>query len=69
MTTVYVWMLVLYMSGSNISSGGPMVVDNISTKEECLRVQKLMREAPGVRYQYSRCIEVQKMVVRNEHHQ
>lgn len=63
MSTVYVWVLVVYVatSGYNTSSGGPMLIDNISTKEECERVQKILDSRDRV--QYTHCIEVQKKVV------
>jgi hypothetical protein len=37
---MYVWVLVIYMSGSS-HNGGPTVIDNIATREECVRVQEI----------------------------
>ena len=53
-----VWILVFYLHLDR--SGGPAIIDNIATAEECQRVQALVMEVrrisgPG------RCIEVRKV--------
>ena len=58
---IKVWVLVFYMgvSGHQAKAGGPMVIDNIATKEECARVHKLLGE-----WSYGKggqCIEVWKV--------
>ena len=54
----YVWVLVFYMAGSS-HNGGPAVIDNIATKEECVRIQQLVLGAK--RIDDARCIEVRKV--------
>lgn len=55
---IKVWILWVYMS-TPYYGGGPMVVDNIATQEECLRLQKVFRENSYVNR--SRCLEVVKI--------
>lgn len=61
MSTFYVWTLVIYMNTSALipQSGGPTVIDNISTQQECERVAVLLTDRSGTRY--TRCIQVQKV--------
>jgi hypothetical protein len=54
----YVWVLVFYMSGSS-HNGGPAVIDNIATKEECVRVSEIVMQSR--RADSARCIEVRKV--------
>ena len=54
---MYVWVLVFYMGSSY--NGGPAVIDNIATKEECVRVQQIVLRAK--RIDDARCIEVKKV--------
>lgn len=57
MSTIYVWVLVIYMSGGR--DGGPTMIDNISTMQECQRVSQVIRESYLV--DSTRCIQVQKV--------
>lgn len=57
MSTIYVWVLVIYMSGGR--DGGPTMIDNISTMQECQRVSQVIRESYLVNS--TRCIQVQKV--------
>lgn len=54
-----VWVLVFYVAG--FRAGGPAVIDNISTVQECQRVLSVLEETYGrgtdIR---GRCIEVRK---------
>jgi hypothetical protein len=52
-----VWVLVLYMAAFN--AGGPAVIDNISTKEECTRIQTEVLKSNRVTW--AQCLEVNKM--------
>jgi hypothetical protein len=54
----YVWVLVFYMAGGSYN-GGPAVIDNIATKEECVRIQQIVLTAK--RIDDARCIEVRKV--------
>lgn len=54
----YVWVLVFYMSGSS-HNGGPAVIDNIATREECVRIQHIVLRAS--RIEDARCIEIRKV--------
>ena len=54
----YVWVLVIYMSG-NGHNGGPTVIDNIATQEECVRVSQVV--AQSNRTDSLRCIQVKKV--------
>lgn len=55
----YVWVLVFYVAGGN-QAGGPAVIDNIATKEECVRIQSVLQDDdPKVRR--ARCIQVGKV--------
>lgn len=58
MTTFYVWTLVVYISGSGYQ-GGPTVIDNISTMEECQRVAALVLGSSRVNS--ARCFQIQKV--------
>lgn len=57
---IAVWVLVFYMDGSN--AGGPSIIDNITSQQECLRVGKSLPDLgrDGIRYH---CIEVWKKKV------
>jgi len=55
MSTLSVWVLVFYMG--TIQQGGPSVIDNISTEQECQRIAELL---PEIRFTVFRCIEVRK---------
>jgi hypothetical protein len=53
-----VWILVFYMAG--YQAGGPAVIDNISTQQECERVAALLSDLRRWSND-SRCIEVRKI--------
>jgi hypothetical protein len=53
-----VWILVFYMAG--YQAGGPAVIDNISTQQECERVAALLSDLRRWSSD-SRCIEVRKI--------
>lgn len=55
---MYVWVLVIYMSGSS-HNGGPTVIDGIMGKEECVRVAEIVRQSR--RADFAQCIEVKKV--------
>lgn len=61
MSMIYVWVLVIYMTTHQhtTQSGGPTIIDNITTMEECQRVAKIVSERDGTKY--ARCIQVQKV--------
>lgn len=63
MSTIYVWTLVFYMvTGGNVmKSGGPAVVDNIASQEECQRIAALLFEREHRGTVFARCIQVQKV--------
>lgn len=54
----YVWVLVFFMSGSS-HNGGPAVIDNIATREECVRIQEIVLRSK--RGDDARCIEIRKV--------
>jgi len=51
-----VWVLLIYMSWYN--TGGPVVIDNIATQQECVRIQQIVRARSE--YRSSQCMEVHK---------
>lgn len=53
MNTIYVWVLTMWVST------GPVTIDNISTKEECVRVEQVIRKSR--QRIFTQCIEVQKV--------
>lgn len=61
MSTAYVWTLVFYMVTHQHTnqSGGPAVIDNISTLQECQRIAALVLERRGT--YYARCIQIEKV--------
>ncbi len=42
MNTIFVWMLVLHFN-TNMYSAHTVVIDNISSLEECVRVQQILK--------------------------
>jgi hypothetical protein len=52
-----VWVLVLAVGIRN--GGGPTIIDNIVTKEECVRISEVLFE--NVRGSSSLCVEVRKV--------
>ena len=50
------WVLLFYMSWNN--TGGPAIIDNIATEQECVRIQQIV--IARNEYRSSQCIEVQK---------
>lgn len=57
MSTISVWVLVFYMSHRR--DGGPSLIDNISTKQECQRVAEIISK--DKRTDIAQCIEVRKV--------
>lgn len=48
--TVKVWVLVFFLVNGNYpnyAAGGPMIIDNIATKEDCLRLGTQIKEHYG----------------------
>ena len=55
---IYVWVLVFYVShGSN--AGGPSVIDNIATRDECMRIRPMFDDDRTGKL--ARCIQVGKV--------
>lgn len=54
---ISVWILVFWMAADK--AGGPAVIDNIASQQECVRMQALIREIREWGFS-SRCIEVRK---------
>lgn len=57
--TVVVWVLVTYISSA--SGGGPMVVDNIATRENCEALAKVIEAEDVGRWTRTKCIAVRKV--------
>jgi hypothetical protein len=53
-----VWVLVFYMVG--YYGGGPAVIDNIATMQECERIRTAVMEIRAAQHNTARCIEVRK---------
>lgn len=51
-----VWILIFFLKWGN--AGGPAVIENIASKEECARVQAVIGSMDS--HLHSRCIEVSK---------
>lgn len=62
MTEVVVWILVVYLSG--YKAGGPMLVDDIATKESCEAAAKVIATKFPDRFGGAACIPVRKKVPR-----
>jgi hypothetical protein len=58
MTTISVWVLFVWMYGGY--GGGPTVIDNIATIQECQRVSVLIKDIYGHKAE-SFCLEVRKV--------
>lgn len=59
--TFYVWVLVFYIGGSR--EGGPTIIDNISSMQECERVRTTLIKRSmftGEKYTAGQCIKVEK---------
>ena len=56
---IYVWILVFYASSSSPTSGGPAVIDNIATREECVRIRPMFDDDRTGKP--ARCIQVGKV--------
>lgn len=63
MKTVIVWLLYMHI-GFAADEGGPMTVDNISSKEECLTMMKMIeeREKRFGDFAHGKCIQYRKVV-------
>lgn len=68
MVTAYVWTLMFYIGVGGISNthtgGGPAVVDNIASAEECKRVAEKFGAIPNQDEGRWRCVEVKKVFVK-----
>lgn len=62
MITFKVWVLIYYLGVTSYRSegGGPLVIDNIATKDECVRVMNELNNFESVRRR-AMCIEVTKV--------
>lgn len=58
---IKVWILIIYMGSYN--QGGPTVIDGISTRQECERLQAVVAEPKPTypAFVSTRCIEVWKV--------
>lgn len=57
----YVWVLVIYMTGGS-HGGGPAIIDNIASRDECVRAQELLVAQSQVgAWIGARCIQVGKV--------
>lgn len=54
---IYVWVLVFYTSASQ--AGGPAVIDNIATRDECMRIRPMFDDDRTGKL--ARCIQVGKV--------
>lgn len=54
---ITVWILIFYMG--TVSGGGPAVIDNIASKEECVRLQEIVMKLDRTRD--VDCIETRKV--------
>lgn len=55
---IYVWVLVFYTS--TYQAGGPAVIDNIATREECMRIRPMFDDGYNTA-KPARCIQVGKV--------
>lgn len=57
-----VWLLVLYMSvgWGNVSTGGSINVDNITSKEKCEKIAYDLKSRLGSKYDWHFCQEITK---------
>lgn len=55
---IYVWVLVFYVSITS-NTGGPAVIDNIATREECMRIRPMFDDDRTGRQAH--CIQVGKV--------
>lgn len=57
---IKVWILVFFLSGPNNSDGGgPAVIDNIRSVQECQRIEKIILDMGNYNTR-TKCIEVIK---------
>ncbi len=56
-----VWILVFYIGSATVGGGGPAVVDNLASEEECV---KILNELPSPFFSSTKkgvCLKVQKV--------
>lgn len=58
-TTIVVWVFIAYISGA--SGAGPMVVDNIATRENCEALAKVIEAERVATWTHTKCIAVRKI--------
>jgi hypothetical protein len=65
MSTISVWILVLYMGAGN--AGGPAIIDNLPSKAECDRVAEALKPegliGTATLKTATRCIETKRLVI------
>lgn len=54
---IYVWVIVFYVS--HPQAGGPAVIDNIATRDECMRIRPMFDDDRTGKP--ARCIQVGKV--------
>lgn len=58
-----VWILILYMSigyGPASSTGGPIIIEDISTKEKCEKIAYGLKSRLDSKYDWHFCEQVEK---------
>lgn len=53
----YAWILVFYVSAGN-QAGGPAVIDNIATRDECMRIRPMFDDDRTGKS--ARCVQIAK---------
>ena len=61
MKTVLVWVLYLYVNNTGSSTGGPVVIDNIATREECRRTAAYLQYHSDYQNIKALCVQVTKV--------
>lgn len=55
---VKVWVLIIFMRIGY--AGGPVIVDNIASQEDCVFIQNNMKQV--YTYEHSKCIQYDKVI-------
>lgn len=61
MKTVLVWVLYLYVNTNGASIGGPVVIDNIASREECRRTAAYLQYNSDYQHIKALCVQVTKV--------
>ena len=61
MKTVLVWVLYLYVNNIGSSTGAPVVIDNIASREECRRTATYLQYNSGYQNVKALCVQVTKV--------